>query len=220
MKQCDNGNLMRYWKTRMYVSYLLYYLLQAQLYCAGRFTSAVRLLHAQVPMEDDRKWCEYSLPEGATISALFEPDVDINIEVSTRHQTQKLTVSNATSVMALKAQICGVMRCGVAPEKLEIRLGDVTLENPMPLHFYEIKEGSRLNIMKPYVGVMVETNKGAKIFWRLKRKDTIGDVKIKLATSSKTTGRKTEYQKPDDSLKVEQLGLYLITNDNEFEELD
>ena len=153
-------------------------------------------------MEHNRKLCEYSLPEGATISALFELDVDINIEVSTRHQSQKLTVSNSTSVMALKAQICGVMKCGVAPEKLEIRLGDVTLEDPMPLHFHGIREGSMLNIMKPYVGVMVETNKGAKIFWRLKRKDTIGDVKIKLATSSNTTGRKTECLNPDDSLKV------------------
>ena len=82
---------------------------QAQLYRTGRFTSALRFLHAQAPMDDDRKLCEYSLPEGATISALFEPDVDISIEVSTRHQTQKLTISNATSVMALKVQVCGVM---------------------------------------------------------------------------------------------------------------
>ena len=194
--------------------------LQAQLYRAGRFTSAVRLLHAQAPMEDDRKLCEYSLPEGATISALFEPDVDINIEVSSQYQTQKLTVSNATSVMALKVQICGLMKCGRAPEKLEIRLGNIRLEDAMPLHFYGIKDGSRLDIIRPYVGVFVETDKGHKIYWHLKRKDTIGDVKVKLATSSKTTGRKTEYQNPDGDLKVEQLCLYSITNDNEFEELD
>ena len=99
---------------------------QAQLYRAGCFTSAVRLLHAQAPMEDDWKLCEYSLPEGTTISVLFEPDVDINIEVSTCHQMQKLTASNATSVMELKVQICGIMKCGISPEKLEIRLGDVT----------------------------------------------------------------------------------------------
>ena len=164
--------------------------------------------------------CEYSLPEGTTISALFEPDVDINIEVSTRHQTQELTVSNTTSVMVLKVQISGVMRCGVAPESLEIRLGEVTLEDPMPLHSYGVKDGSRLDIIRPYVGVFVENNKGDKIFWHLKRKDTIAEVKIKLATSSKITGRNTEYQNPDDSLKVEQLCLYSITKDNKFEELD
>ena len=111
-------------------------------------------------MDDDRKLCEYSLPEGATISALFEPDVDISIEVSTHHQTQKLTISNATSVMALKVQVCGVMKCGVAPEKLEIRLGDITLEDPMPLHFYRIKEGSRLYLIKPYVRVTVGKQQG------------------------------------------------------------
>ena len=171
-------------------------------------------------MEDDQKLREYSLPEGATISALFEPDMDINIEVSTHHQTQKLNVSNATSVMALKVQICGVMKCGLAPEKLEIRLGDVTLEDPMPLHFYGIRDGSRLDVVKPYVDVRVENNKGGKIFWRLKRQDAIGDVKIKLATSSKTTGRSTEYQNPDDSVKVEQLRLYSVSKDNKFEELD
>ena len=43
-------------------------------------------------MEDDRKLSEYSLTEGATISALFEPDVDINIEVSNGNQTPKLTI--------------------------------------------------------------------------------------------------------------------------------
>ena len=202
------------WNTCMYYSF------QAQLYRAGRFTSVLRLLHAQAPMEDDRKLCEYSLTEGATISALFEPDVDINIEVSTCHRSQKLTISNATSVMALKVQICGVLRCGVAPEKLEIRLGDITLEDPMPLHFYGIKDGSRLDIIKSYVDVRVENNKGDKIFWRLKRKDTIGDVKIKLATSSKITGRSTEYQNPDDSVKVEQLRLYSVSKDNNFDELD
>ena len=172
-------------------------------------------------MEDDRKLCEYSLPEGTTISALFEPDVDINIEVRTRHQTQELTVSNTTSVMVLKVQISGVMRCGMAPERLEIRLGNLTLEDPMPLHFYGIKDGSMLNIMKPYVGVMVENNKGNTICWHLNRKDAIGDVKVRLATSSKRTPKNTEYPDPDDSVKVEQLRLYLMSEDGEtFDELD
>ena len=88
-------------------------------------------------------------------------------------------VSNATSVMALKVQICGVMRCGGAPERLEMRLGDVTLEDPMPLHFYGVKDGSRLDMVKPYVGIMVENNKGNTIYWRLNRKDAIGEVKVR-----------------------------------------
>ena len=172
-------------------------------------------------MEDDRKLCKYSLPEGATISALFEPDVDINIEVTTGHQSQILTVSNATSVMALKVQICGIMRCGVVPEKLEIRLGDVTLEDPMPLHFYRVKEGSRLDVVKPYVGVMVENNKGNTIYWRLNRKDAIGEVKVRLATSSKGACRNKDFPDPDDSVKVEQLRLYLMSEDGQsFDELD
>ena len=122
------------------------------------------------------------------ISALFQPDVEVNIDVTCGHETQKLTISNATSVMALKVQICGGMRCGVAPEKLEIRLGDVTLEDPMPLHFYRIKNGSKLDVVKPYVGVMVENNKGDKTYWRLNRKDAIRDVKARMATSSNKTG--------------------------------
>ena len=169
-------------------------------------------------MEDDRKLCEYSLPEASTISALFEPDVDINIEVSTHHQTQKLTVSNATSVMALKVQIYDIMRCGMAPEKLEIRLGDVTLEDPMPLHFYRVKDGSRLDVVKPYVGIRVKNNKENTIYWRLNRKDTIGEVKVRLATSSKGTCRNPD---SDDSVKVEQLRLYLLSEDGQgFDELD
>ena len=81
---------------------------------------------------------EYSLQEGATISALFEPDQKIKIKILRGGKALDLIVSNATSVKALKVQICGVMRCGVAPEKLELRLGDVTLDDPMPLHFYGI----------------------------------------------------------------------------------
>ena len=166
-------------------------------------------------MEDDRKLCEYSLPEGATISALFEPDVDINIEVNSRHQTQKLTVSNATSVMALKVQICGVMKCGVAPEKLKIRLEDVTLVDPMPLHFYRIKDGFKLEAVNPYVNVILENTKGNEMYWRLNRKDTIRDVKIKIPTRS--TGSEEIL---NDSTKVEQLRLFLVTDGQKFDELD
>ena len=166
-------------------------------------------------MEDDQKLCEYSLPEGATISELFEPDVDINIEVSTRHQTQKLTVSNATSVMALKVQICDVIKCRVVPERLEIRLKDVTLENPVPLHFYGIKAGSQLEAVKPYVNVTLENTRGTEIYWRLNRKDTIGEVKVKLPTRS--TGSEENLT---DSAKVEQLRLFLVTDGQKFDELD
>ena len=133
----------------------------------------LRLLQGQTVLEDDRKLCEYSLPEGTTISALFEPDVDINIEVSTGPQVHNLIVSNATSIMTLKDKSCGVMRCGVAPERLEIRFGVVTLEDPMPLHFYGINDGSTLNILKPYVSVTIENNHGTETFWRLDRKDRL-----------------------------------------------
>ena len=166
-------------------------------------------------MEDDRKLCEYSLPEGTTISALFEPDVDINIEVSTRNQMQKLTVSNTMSVMALKVQICGVMRIGVAPEKLEIRLEEVTLEDPMPLHFYRIVDGSKLEAVKPYVNVMVETNHGTEIYWCLDRKDTIRKVKAELATSFINAGAN-----PNGGVKIEQFHLYLVTGGQNFDELN
>ena len=133
-------------------------------------TSQVRLLQGQTVLEDDRKLCEYSLPEGVTISALFEPDVDINIEVSIGLEIHNLALSNSTSIMALKVQICDLMIFAVAPERLEVRLGNVKLEDEMPLHFYEIKNGSTLNILKPYVSVTIENNQGATLFWRLYRK--------------------------------------------------
>ena len=180
----------------------------------------MRLLHAQTLMEDDRKLCEYSLPEGTVISALFEPDVNISIKVTCGHQTQKFTVSNATSVMALKVKICGIMRCGVAPERLEIRLGDITLEDPMPLHFYGIKDDSRLDLIKPYIRVMVENNHGFTICWRLNKKDTISEVKVKLATATKRPGKDERLVDPNDSVKVEQLHLYVVIEGQNFAELD
>ena len=179
--------------------------LQAQLYRAGHVTSTMRLLHAQAQMKDGRKLSEYSLPEGAIISALFEPDVDINIEVIMGHQTQKFKVSNATSVMALKVQIAGIMRSGIIPKRLEMRQGDVALDDPMPLHFYDVKEESKLDVIKPYVRVRVENNHGNLICWRLTRNDTIKEVKVKLVASL-------------NNISTEQLHLYK-TGGN-FDELD
>ena len=153
------------------------------MYQSSEVTSQVRLFQGQTVLEDDRKLCEYSLPDGATISALFEPDVDINVDVKSGQRVHKLTVSNTTSVMALKVQICGVMGCGLAPEKLEIRLGDVTLEDPMPLHFYGVKNCTKLDALKPYVNVKIQNNKGAAIYWRLERKDAIKKVKVKLVAA-------------------------------------
>ena len=175
----------------------------------------MRLLHAQAQMEDDRKLCEYLLPEGAVISALFEADVDINIEVSTGKQMQKFTVSNAMSVMVLKVQICGIMRCGVAPEKLETRLEDVTLEDPMPLHFCGVKDGSRLDAVKPYVNITVETSYGTEIYWCLSRKDAIGKVKVELATNYKK-----KVENPTENIKVQQYHLHLVSDGQNYDELD
>ena len=123
---------------------------------------------------------EYSLPEGVIISALLQPDVDINIEVSTGAQTQRLTVSNATSIMALKVQICGVMRCGVTPERLELRLGETIMEDPMPLHFYAIKNASKINVIKPWICVTVLHSKMGSIFSQMNRNDTIRILKARL----------------------------------------
>ena len=153
----------------------------------GKVMSQVHLFQGKTVLVDDRKLRDYSLTEGATISSLFEPDVDITIEVSIGHKTQKLTVPNSTSVMALKVQISGVMRCGVAPEKLEIRLGDVMLEDPMPLHFYRIKNGSKLDAIKPYVEATIQNNHGATLYWRLERKDTIKEVKLELAAAQSSS---------------------------------
>ena len=158
-------------------------------------------------MDDDRKLCEYSLPEGAVISALFEPDVDITVEVISRHQKQNFSVSNATSIKVLKVQIHGVFNCGMAPERLEIRLGDVTLEDTMPLHFFKIVDGSKLDLIKPYIRVMVKNNHGDLICWRLDRKDTIREVKVKLAASLC-------------DISTEQLHLYTVTGGQNFDELD
>ena len=145
-------------------------------------SSQVRFLHNQTVLEDNRKLCDYPLPEGAVISALFEPDVDINVEVNYGLEVHRLTVTNAASVKTLKVQMSDVMKFGKALEKLEIRLGDIKLEDPMPLHFYGIKDGVTLNIHKPYISVTIENNQGATLFWRVYRKDTIREVKAKLAT--------------------------------------
>ena len=184
----------------------------------------MRLLHAQAQMEDDRKLSEYSLPEGAVISALFEPDVDIDIVVFMGFQAEKLTVSNITSIKVLKTLIRGAIRSGVTPEKLEIRLGDVTLEDMMPLHFYRIQDGSRLELLKPYIGVTIENNFGKRIYWRLKRKDLIKDVKVNVASRQKFVepqfGHSGNEMSKDGLITSEGLRIYLATDDLNFNELD
>ena len=169
------------------------------------------------------------------ISALFEPDVDINIEVSFGYQIQHLTVSNTSSIMGLKDHIFGIVKCDVVPQKLEIRLGDVTLEDQMPLHFYEIMNGSKLNILKPYVNVTIMNNKGTEI-WRVNRKDTIQEVKAKLATVQNSSGSRRSFSClqygarfngqisggyfPDSGISAEASRLYFVAEGQNFGLLD
>ena len=70
-----------------------------------------------------------------------------------------------------------------APQRLDIRLGDITLEDPIPLHFYGIGNGTKLDVLKPYVNVKILNNRGAAIYWRLDRKDAIKEVKVKLGAA-------------------------------------
>ena len=143
------------------------------LYEASGAANKVLLLQGQIVLEDDRKLCEYSLPEGATISALFELDVDINIQVSAGHRTQKFTVSNAISVMAFKTQICDVFKHAVQLKTMKLRWKDQMIDQNLPLHFYGITDGCELEVIRPYIGVRIENNHGNKIYWRLYKKDTI-----------------------------------------------
>ena len=210
----------------------------------GKVTSQVRLLQGHDVLEDDRKLSEYSLPEGAIISALFEPDVDITIEVSTGSLTKKLTISNSTSVMVLKTQINGVMRSGVAAEKLEIRLGDMTLEDTIPLHYYGIKDGSKLDIVKPFVSVTIKNDRGATLYLRIGRKDTIKEVKTELVAvqslspmefyfygpvigqpsvsgrSNASRAHKIKGSSHAGCTIPNSMRLYLVTEEGDFDELD
>ena len=208
-------------------------MLQKILYLTGRVTSQVRLLQGQTVLEDDRKLCEYSLPEGATISALFEPDVDVEIKINMGPKVWRLKVSNATSIMALKVRICSGI---IPPERLEVRLVDIILEEGMPLHFYDITEGSLLMLLKSYVGVRIENNHGTVVYWWINRKETIREVKAKLATiksSDASSERAFSFSQqgtqfngqvsgghPDvDGMDIDGIRLYLVADGN-FDELD
>ena len=175
------------------------------LYESSKIMSQVRLLHGQTVLEDDRKLSEYSLPEGATISALFEPDVDINIEVNIGSQINQYTVSHSMSVIGIKGYILCFMRSAMSPHRLDIRLGEDTLDDSMPLHFYGITNNTRLDALKPDVGVTIENNHGAKLYWRLYRKDTIREVKDKLATVQ-TISAEVSFATQSKKISLKQIG--------------
>ena len=223
-------------KINLFCVKILSFLLQKLLYLTGRVTSKARLLQGRPVLEDDRKLCEYSLPEGATISALFKPDVDVEIKIKVGPKVWRIKVCNATSIMAVKFRICSGIKCGIPPERLEVRLGDTILEDALPLHFYSITEGSVLMLLKPYVGVRIENNHGTVVYWRINRKETIREVKAKLVTikssdaSSKRVfsfsqqGTKFNGQvaggHPDvDGMDVDGMRFYLVV-DGKFDELD
>ena len=204
--------------------------MQRSLYKTGKVTRQVRLLQGQTVFQDDRKLSEYNIQDGAVISALFEPNLDVNIEVSTGHHVHHFTVSHSTSVLALKKQVSGVN-----PEKLDLRLGDTQLENNLPLHYYGIENGSKLTVVKPYVTVTVEDNYGSKIYKRIDRKDTINLVKMKLSRMSEPSSAEpgnmsySVYSTDEDGLRVKSvikhrniadLRLYRVTAEEDYIELD
>ena len=194
----------------------------------------MRLLQGQTILEDDRKLCEYSLTEGTTISALFEPDIDINIEVTMGHKMQSIMMSNAMSVKELKAHISVIMTSVNASPRLDVRLGEVTLQDWMPHHFSGITDGSQIQVLKPYVGVTILNNHGTELFWRLERKDSIKEVKAKLTTAQSSapmtfylcygiTGKANKIDEiqgyQHGGLSAEGMRLYLITEGRYFNEL-
>ena len=85
----------------------------------------------------------------------------------------------------------------------------------MPLHFYGVEDGSKLEALKPFVNVMVETNHGREIYWCLDRKDAIEKVKVELATSLPNTNENSNKR-----VKIEQFHLYLVSDGQKFDELD
>ena len=82
----------------------------------------------------------------------------------------------------------------MATAKLEIRLGrHVTLAGcECRCISTESLNGSKIDVLKPYLNVTIVNNKGTEIFWRLKRKDTISEVKAKLATVQPSTSELLE----------------------------
>ena len=110
------------------------------------------------PMEDDKTLSSIHYQNVLQSELLFEPYVNINIGVSMHHQTYTFTVSTTLCVKARKAQICGVMRYSVPLERFE----DVPLDDSLLLHFYGMKDGSRLHAVKHSIGVSVENQYGNK----------------------------------------------------------
>ena len=172
------------------------------------------------------------------ISALFEPEVDINVEVSTACLTKKLSLSNATPVMTLKSQICNAFKYAVQFKTMQLRFGGEILNQNLPIHFYGIIDSCQLEVVKPYIGVKIENNHGNAIYWRLHKKETIKEVKVRLASAKSASSMATrklrhheEYSDYGDSDKIvsevkidgvsaEGTCLYIITEDRFFKELD
>ena len=149
-------------------------------------------------------------------------------------EMHSIMVSNAMSVKELNGNISVIMTSVNASPRLDVRLGEVTLEDWMPLHFSGIMAGSKIQVLNPYVGVTILNNHGTEIFWRLERKDSIKEVKAKL-TRAQSSAPMTFYlcygitekeNKIDErrgfqhgGLSAEGIRLYFITEGKYFNEL-
>ncbi len=43
----------------------------------------------------------------------------------------------------------------VPPDQMALQLGEEILEDPLPLHYYGVADGTKLTVGKPYVGVTI-----------------------------------------------------------------
>ena len=74
-------------------------------------------------------------------------------------------------------------KTGATSNPVQLLKGKTVLEDYLKLNEYRITETDTLEARKPYIGLTVENNYGNKIYWRLDRKDTIREVKVKLASA-------------------------------------
>ena len=141
----------------------------------------MRVLKGKEGLPDDSTLDEHNITEGDVLNIITEPDKDINIQVRCGAETLPVSISYCTIVNTLKHLISiKIMIFSLSEFDLVQEQNETLYDTTLPLHFYGIKNGSILRVIKSDVGIVVENRKGQEMFVSISRKATIGDLRDKI----------------------------------------
>ena len=146
----------------------------------------MRLLHGQNVLEDDQGLQHLELGQKSKLQMIIEQAEDIPLTIRLPVKNEVATFKNCTTIRQI-IQLMVDKNCITSPSQNCCLLYDnKELDHDMPLHWYNIQEGSVLNLERQNIGLKIFDESGDTLYVVADRKSSkVIDIKQNIADNVK-----------------------------------